>query len=519
VTVHQYEVTFEVRRRAQAQEDAMNTSNGSAIMHTLRAVSRASHRCQLSHSTAHVSFCQGHSLHTTSCRALVKSAHKAIPLSKKRRLSTAAASSPDTENVEPLISAQSTRSTGSKTKVELRDFGTHQYAGNGESISDGIVISHKNKFRDTKGRPWNVDAFTPRPNKPKQERHQEQQPLNTRSTAKDANAGTQMKRELDPSQRASNATTLAAYSQLEQEQKTHQTRDSFIFSDDGSRLPNTLKNPLGAPNFEKSAADLQRDQRDLHAKMEKLGLHFGRESSQDEVSRTTEKLDMSADEHKTSSPRFEQEQRLARAAMETLGRPSREELFDKTYRTTEPLDMSAGIPKATTAPIPKKKHQRLQLSDLSVKKLEADLKPAPTPSPIHRKPASETWQIQKAALAKKFGAEGWNPRKKVSPDTQDGIRDLHAQDPERWSTPNLANHFKISPEAIRRILSSKWKPKDEAAMQKRREQWAKRHDRIWDYQAELGLRPERKKSTDVEDPERFDEEMEAKEMLDVARKA
>jgi hypothetical protein len=128
----------------------------------------------------------------------------------------------------------------------------------------------------------------------------------------------------------------------------------------------------------------------------------------------------------------------------------------------------------------------------------------------------EHWQIQKKALQEKF-KEGWNPRKKLSPDTMEGIRALHEQDPDKYSTSVLADHFKVSPEAIRRILKSKWRPSAEA-MQARRERWARRHDRIWDQQAELGLRPKRIKDRAVEDPDQFEEDLRAKEMLDAARK-
>lgn len=100
----------------------------------------------------------------------------------------------------------------------------------------------------------------------------------------------------------------------------------------------------------------------------------------------------------------------------------------------------------------------------------------------------EVWQIQKTALLKKFGDEGWKPRKRLSPDALDGIRALHAQYPDKYSTPVLAQEFKVSPEVIRRILRSKWRPSEEE-MTSRRERWAKRHDRIWDQKAEIGIRP------------------------------
>ena len=115
----------------------------------------------------------------------------------------------------------------------------------------------------------------------------------------------------------------------------------------------------------------------------------------------------------------------------------------------------------------------------------------------------EPWQAQKEALQKKFGSEGWNPRKKLSPDTIDGIRALNQQYPDKYPTPVLAEKFKVSPEAIRRILKSKWRPSPEKAAE-RRERWARRHDRIWDQQAAIGLRPARtkvKKPKESSDPD------------------
>jgi hypothetical protein len=111
----------------------------------------------------------------------------------------------------------------------------------------------------------------------------------------------------------------------------------------------------------------------------------------------------------------------------------------------------------------------------------------------------EPWQVQKEALQKKFGSEGWNPRKKLSPDTIDGIRALNQQYPDRYTTPVLAEKFKVSAEAIRRILKSKWRPSPEKAAE-RRERWARRHDRIWDQQAAIGLRPVRTKVKKPQEP-------------------
>lgn len=134
-------------------------------------------------------------------------------------------------------------------------------------------------------------------------------------------------------------------------------------------------------------------------------------------------------------------------------------------------------------------------------------------APPRPAPKKEPWQTQKQALETKF-KEGWNPRKKLSPDTTEGIRALHEQYPERYTTPVLADQFKVSAEAIRRILKSKWLsragPEKKA---ERRERWAKRHDRIWDQQAEIGLRPQRTKQMDSENPDAFEEELRAKQIL------
>ncbi|KAK5072937.1 Required for respiratory growth protein 9 mitochondrial [Lithohypha guttulata] len=137
----------------------------------------------------------------------------------------------------------------------------------------------------------------------------------------------------------------------------------------------------------------------------------------------------------------------------------------------------------------------------------------PTARDRSPRPKLEPWQAQRNAMKEKF-PEGWSPRKKLSPDAMEGIRGLHAQDSVKYSTAILAEQFKISPEAIRRILRSKWMGKQaEEKMDERRERWAKRHDRIWDQKAELGLMPRRKKPSPIEDPDKFEKDMERKKIL------
>ncbi|EED15490.1 mitochondrion organization and biogenesis protein, putative [Talaromyces stipitatus ATCC 10500] len=103
-----------------------------------------------------------------------------------------------------------------------------------------------------------------------------------------------------------------------------------------------------------------------------------------------------------------------------------------------------------------------------------------------KKRRREQWQVQKEALQNKF-QEGWHPRKKLPPDSLDTIRHLYATKPDVWTTPVLAEQFKVSPEAIRRILKSKWQPSEEER-QRREERWAERYRKIYSHMEELGLR-------------------------------
>src|SRR5262245_54861219 len=83
-------------------------------------------------------------------------------------------------------------------------------------------------------------------------------------------------------------------------------------------------------------------------------------------------------------------------------------------------------------------------------------------SPPHAQPPSprrtpKEYAAHRASLKKAF-PEGWSPPRKISREAMDGLRELHAFDPEMFTTPVLADKFRISPEAVRRILKSKWVP-------------------------------------------------------------
>jgi len=99
----------------------------------------------------------------------------------------------------------------------------------------------------------------------------------------------------------------------------------------------------------------------------------------------------------------------------------------------------------------------------------------------------EEWQIQKQALKEKF-PDGWNPRKKLSPDALEGIRALNQQFPDVYTTAVLAKRFEVSPEAVRRILKSSWTPSAEEE-EDRQQRWFRRGKDVWTRWAELGKRP------------------------------
>ncbi|KAN0084200.1 hypothetical protein V8E55_007704 [Tylopilus felleus] len=94
-------------------------------------------------------------------------------------------------------------------------------------------------------------------------------------------------------------------------------------------------------------------------------------------------------------------------------------------------------------------------------------------------PTPEQWQRHREQIKKAF-PDGWNPTRKLSRDAMDGLRSLHALDKDTFSCAILADKFKISPEAVRRILRSNWEPSREkrarlAERERRsREEWITR---------------------------------------------
>lgn len=87
--------------------------------------------------------------------------------------------------------------------------------------------------------------------------------------------------------------------------------------------------------------------------------------------------------------------------------------------------------------------------------------------PIHhtskeamRKPTPAAARLHRDKMKNSF-PEGWSPPHKLSRQAMDGLRVLHAHDPKTFSTPVLAERFRVSPEAVRRMLRSGWEPSPE----------------------------------------------------------
>jgi hypothetical protein len=102
-------------------------------------------------------------------------------------------------------------------------------------------------------------------------------------------------------------------------------------------------------------------------------------------------------------------------------------------------------------------------------------------------PPREHWQIDKDALREKF-PDGWAPRKRLSPDALAGIRALHAQMPQEYTTSALAATFDVSAEDIRRILRSKWAPNSDEETDRQR-RWFNRGKEIYTKHAAMGQKP------------------------------
>lgn len=168
--------------------------------------------------------------------------------------------------------------------------------------------------------------------------------------------------------------------------------------------------------------------------------------------------------------------------------PEQEEVQDQMTSVLENLKAMEGIGELQPPKVRKERKPRSETGRNAPKARKED--DAAKSTQMTPKVKRERWQIQKDALQSKLGDQAWNPRKRLSPDTLDGIRALHASNPNAYDTETLSQHFKVTPENIRRILKSKWRP-NEQEMEERRARWEKRGVKKWSEMAELGVRPPR----------------------------
>ncbi|KAI0346146.1 hypothetical protein BDW22DRAFT_1352153 [Trametopsis cervina] len=132
----------------------------------------------------------------------------------------------------------------------------------------------------------------------------------------------------------------------------------------------------------------------------------------------------------------------------------------------------------------------------------AEEPPAPKPhTPI--KPTPGQYRAHREKMKAEF-PDGWSPPRKVSRQAMDGIRLMHAQDPEIFTTPILAEKFKISPEAVRRILKSKWEPTREKKLkllqrEERQRQERVQERRLQEMKAQLKLEEKRRRERERQD--------------------
>jgi hypothetical protein len=96
---------------------------------------------------------------------------------------------------------------------------------------------------------------------------------------------------------------------------------------------------------------------------------------------------------------------------------------------------------------------------------------------LPRKPTPSQYKTHRERIKEQF-PEGWSPPRKISRQAMDGMRVMQAQNPEIFTTSVLAEQFKISPEAVRRILKSKWEPSREQRARLLQREARERRERI-----------------------------------------
>ncbi|SCV74302.1 BQ2448_6734 [Microbotryum intermedium] len=116
----------------------------------------------------------------------------------------------------------------------------------------------------------------------------------------------------------------------------------------------------------------------------------------------------------------------------------------------------------TTTTAPPRSRPRSQLGPRSTPSTtgtpsisQTPLNPTPS-SPSSSPPKDPPLWLKHRQRMKVLFPTGWAPPKRLSREAMDLIRTMHSSDPTRYSTRVLSEHFKVSPEAVRRILKSRF---------------------------------------------------------------
>ena len=138
---------------------------------------------------------------------------------------------------------------------------------------------------------------------------------------------------------------------------------------------------------------------------------------------------------------------------------------------------SADAPTSSTKPPRNRKSSGSRANDTGSESENAQTSDNGLLSPHRETPLA--YLKHRAAMKASF-PEGWNPPRKLSREAMAGLRALHATDPDLFNTPMLAEKFRISPEAVRRILKAKWVPRGEERVRmvkkerERKDEWMRR---------------------------------------------
>lgn len=176
---------------------------------------------------------------------------------------------------------------------------------------------------------------------------------------------------------------------------------------------------------------------------------------------TAEKLDVAwewqrrADEM-AGKPRTEDQQRKDRAVRARVLEQARLRAEEKEQERQRRLERQEGGP-----PTPRTKEamdgSRDGLSKRrdSARKGRTEQRPGQAAEEEDEPRNPPAWLKHRRTIKDKF-PEGWAPPKRISREASELLRILQRSDPTVYTTPTLADRFKISPEAVRRILKSQF---------------------------------------------------------------